>query len=214
MFIMNNPYYETELGKLYCGDAKDILPQLEENSVDLVITDPPYPKEYFHCFTYLGDYCPRVMKVGSSLLTIVGHYQLEDVMSYLKGKLKYRWIINLSQFKYAHIRMLMGIEVTWKPMLWYVKEKCRPYGFTVDGIEFNSPVNKKLHKWQQSLLWCEHYINILTKENEIVLDPFMGSGTTAEACEKINRKWIGIEIEQKYCDIIIRRLQNELTRTN
>jgi site-specific DNA-methyltransferase (adenine-specific) len=45
--------------------------------------------------------------------------------------------------------------------------------------------------------------------NGIVFDPFLGSGTTAVACEQLNRKWIGIEISEKYCEIAARRLELE-----
>ena len=49
-------------------------------------------------------------------------------------------------------------------------------------------------------------INKFTEKNELVLDPFMGSGTTAVACEQLQRKWIGIEISEAYCSIIKNRL--------
>jgi DNA modification methylase len=45
-----------------------------------------------------------------------------------------------------------------------------------------------------------------SKEGDYVLDPFMGSGTTAAVCERLGRKWVGIEINQDYCDIIVTRL--------
>jgi len=50
-------------------------------------------------------------------------------------------------------------------------------------------------------------VNISTVEGDIVLDPFGGSGTTFDVCERLNRHWIGTEIES--CDVIIERLQNE-----
>jgi site-specific DNA-methyltransferase (adenine-specific) len=55
--------------------------------------------------------------------------------------------------------------------------------------------------------WClENY----SKEGDFVLDPFLGSGTTARACKDLGRKWIGCEIEQKYCDIAVKRLAQEV----
>ena len=53
------------------------------------------------------------------------------------------------------------------------------------------------------------FIQLHTKENHIVLDSFIGSGTTAVACERLNRKWVGIEIEEKYCEIAKKRIEAE-----
>ena len=55
-----------------------------------------------------------------------------------------------------------------------------------------------------SLIVC-----LLEVGGETVLDPFIGSGTTAVACERLNRRWIGIEIEEKYCEIAARRIEKE-----
>ena len=63
---------------------------------------------------------------------------------------------------------------------------------------------KEKHPTQKPLeviLWC---INIL-KDKKIILDPFLGSGTTLIACEKTNRVCYGMELDEKYCDVIINR---------
>ena len=57
----------------------------------------------------------------------------------------------------------------------------------------------------------EYLIKTYTNENEIVLDFTIGSGTTAVACEQINRKWIGIEIEEERCEIAAKRIEENLT---
>jgi DNA modification methylase len=56
---------------------------------------------------------------------------------------------------------------------------------------------------------AQRLIKSFTHKNDIVIDPFLGSGTTATACEYLNRRWIGIEIEEKYCEIAAKRIENE-----
>jgi len=200
--------YETDLGELYHGDTKDLLLYVEPDSIDLVFTDPPYPKAYFSCFQYLALSIPTVMKSGASLFMLLGHYQLENVMSLFRGRLKYRWILNLDQENDSHARMAMGVEVCWKPLLWYVKHKFpkeRHYGFLKDKL-LSKNKEKNLHEWQQSLDWSMYLIEKVTKPEELILDPFCGSGTFLEACERLGRRWIGIDIDENAIKTTIDRL--------
>ena len=81
-------------------------------------------------------------------------------------------------------------------------------GLTHDNlIERSPPPDKSLHEWAQSSIECEHVIeHILFAENQIVLDLFMGSGTTGIACLNQNRKFIGIEIDEERFNVAKSRL--------
>lgn len=192
-------------------DFSDGVKLIDDQSIDLVFTDPPYPKKYQYCYDYLANECPRIMKRGASLLTIVGHYAIPDIIKIFNDKLKYRWTLCMNQFDGKHSRMAMGIEIMWKPILWYVKEAYpQGRGFLRDGIVISGSAGqkKKLHKWEQDIDWCMYYIEKLTKPGDIVLDPYMGSGTVAEACMKLDRKFIGFEIDESYYNIANQRIQN------
>lgn len=202
--------YETKYGKLYHGNAESISPEYI-GKFDLVFTDPPYPREFMHCYEMLSWLYPDYMKVGASLFTIVGHYALDEVMQMFRDeeKLKFRWIFDLDQELDQHARMAMGIEVCWKPMLWYVKEKFpreRNYGFMRDKIVIPKK-DKAFHKWQQSIIWCYDIIQKVTKENELVCDPFVGSGTVPLACEMLHRQWVAIDIDENAINTTIERLK-------
>lgn len=65
------------------------------------------------------------------------------------------------------------------------------------------------HPCPKPLEWINWLLDLGSLQNEYVLDPFLGSGTTAIACERLNRRWIGIEIEEKYCKMAAKRIENE-----
>ena len=69
--------------------------------------------------------------------------------------------------------------------------------------------NKKAHPCQMPLALAQRAIKFSTDKDDIVLDPFMGSGTTLRAAKDLGRKAIGIEIEEKYCEIAAKRLEQE-----
>lgn len=199
--------------KIISGNFLYIQEYIPNDSIDLVFTDPPYPKKYFHTYQYLADCCPRIMKKGASLMTIVPHYSLPDVIKCFDGKLKYRWQMCMNQFEGSHSRMAMGIEVMYKPMLWYVKGSYpKGRGFLRDGIKIDgkSGQQKKLHKWEQDTDWCLYYIEKLTKPGDVVLDPYIGSGTVARACKKLDRRFIGIDIDPESCEIARKSLIEEI----
>lgn len=192
---------------LYHADSMYMNEFISKNEIDLVFTDPPYPKKYKHTFQYLADFCPDLMKHGASLVTITPHYLLPEVVKMFDGKLKYRWILSMNQEAGKHRRMAMGIEVIWKPMLWYVKGSYPSgRGFLRDSIPIEPP-DKRYHIWEQDLSWCIYYIERLCPEGGTVLDPYVGSGTTAIACKLLDRNFIGIDNDEKALVITLQRLK-------
>lgn len=100
--------------------------------------------------------------------------------------------------------------------IWAVKKNAKwifnkksdlPYLRSTFETAVVSGKEKNGHPTQKSLKLMEELINIHTKENEIILDPFMGSGTTGVAALKNKRKFIGIEIDNKYYEIAKERLK-------
>ena len=94
------------------------------------------------------------------------------------------------------------------------KGKCFPQSYEDAKTVYQAPINikdKKLygHPTIKPLDFTEKIIRNSSKEEQTILDPFMGSGTTGVACKKLNRNFIGIEINEKYYEIAKRRIENE-----
>ena len=187
------------------GDCLDILREMESGSVDAVVTDPPYPREFQPLYGQMASQLPRILKPGGSLLAIVPHYSLPEIMADVGAFLKYRWTLCMWQDKGSHPRMAMGIEVMWKPIVWWVNERWpQGRGFIRDGFE-NARPSKQFHPWEQSLTWAEYCLK-LVPPGGTVLDPFLGAGTSGIAAIQNGYHFIGIEKDQSTVEIARKRI--------
>jgi DNA methylase/ParB-like nuclease domain len=189
--------------QLLLGDFMEVGKEIQDNSVDMILTDPPYLEEYLPIYEKLGEFAERVLKEGGVLLTFIGHLYLPEVLNLVpKGgnSLKYRWIDcvkhNGPQTRIRTEVIGSLIYVNWKPMLLFVKGnngKTRFPGSFRDLVESGTP-RKDLNDWAQSTVEAKYYIENMTSENQIIVDPMMGSGTNGVAALKLKRQFIGIEI--------------------
>jgi len=166
-----------------------------ENSVSLIMTDPPYHEKHLHLYDDLGEHASKVLREGGSLLCYAGHHTIGKIINMMeKHGLKYHWIISVDHSGPSASVFGKGVLVGWKPMLWFTKGKYAPSEFVKDKIksEFQG---KELHEWAQSTVESDYYIKYLTIENEIVYDPFMGQGTFGISAVSRNRQFIGCEVD-------------------
>jgi DNA modification methylase len=215
------PYFQTENFVLYHGDANEILQSFDAESIDLVLTDPPYPREFFCTYIYLAEHCPRLMKDGASLVTIIPHFSLPEVLKQFDGKLKWRWLLHMNQWEGSHARLAMGIECCMKPLGWWVKRAYpKGRGFIRDGVKVTGKDGQKKsrHKWEQDISSFLYFCEKLTKAGDTVLDPYLGSGTTMEVAIRLGRRCVGIELEEEHCKTSVERyhevskqIQNDLS---
>ena len=192
--------------QLYHGDCLEIMPTLDAGSVDLIVTDPPYPKEFEYLYGAMAKEAKRVLRRGGSLVTLCGHYQLARVLPDMAQYLKYRWIVKLDQ-PGSYARMAMGILVTWKPMLWLVNDAFTPLRNVTDCAVSEKRSKSNGHPWEQDLGFALWAIENLTDPGDLVLDPFLGSGTTGKVCQATGRRFVGIEKDAAYFEIAKRRVE-------
>jgi len=88
-------------------------------------------------------------------------------------------------------------------------ENCRYYPTSLIVFKACHNMQGKIHPTQKPVSLISYLIETYTNKNDLTLDFTIGSGTTAIACERLNRKWIGIEIEEKYCEISAKRIEAE-----
>ena len=204
------PYYETKLGKLYHGDCLEIMPHLEP--VDLVFADPPYfvGFKYEKKDTEMKRIEPKIlynmsMKISPLFLITPGMKEY-PYWSTFEPLWQFGW------FKPGSSRQsrLRGFN-TWEPVLIFGKISKPVWQDAIRLPDVTNHVKSKCeHPCPKPMALLMSLIEDFSSIGQCVLDPFLGSGTTAVACERLNRRWIGIEIEEKYCEIAAKRIEQEV----
>lgn len=231
------PYYEEPGIQIYLGDCREILPHLPK--VGLVLTDPPYESEA-HTLQRRVKRNGGVMEVealpfhpisiDTRLLAArqIGQLAKRWVLTFCQieaahlwrsdyelAGLTYKrtciWVKPDGMPQYSGDRPGMGYE-TFVAM--HAPGKSRWNGGGKHGVFiFNKNDNGGLaneHPTVKPSKLIKELIELFSNPGDIILDPFMGSGTTLRAAKDLGRRAIGIEINQKYCDIAIERLRQEV----
>lgn len=214
---MIKPYYDDGNGiVIYHGDCREILPHLPK--VDLVLTDPPYGifkridsgmmfgKETIYSTdktVALWDKRPDkdtlalvVSKVNQYI--IWGGNYMADHLGPCKGPLVWNKLTGNNSYADG--------EMAWAnvagTMRIFTHQWCGAFKDSERGLQAVHPTQKPLALFA----WCIG----LADNPDTILDPFMGSGTTLRAAKDLGRKCIGIELEEKYCEIAAKRLCQEV----
>ena len=205
-----NPYYEHGGITIYHGDYRSVMPTLPDGRIDAVVTDPPYPREFLHLWAPFAREAFRLLRDGGELVTLFGHYQLPEVLAAFHGTgFRYWWICGMRQ--HARTRMPgKWVNIYYKPALWFIKGKKRLLHDIPSDMVLGSKPEKHDHEWEQGTAWFDHWCDRICNPGETVLDPFMGSGTTLVAAKSLNRRAVGIEIDERHCETAARRLSQEV----
>lgn len=207
------PYYQQDGITIYHADCRDILPFLEP--VDLVLTDPPYGigqssgKHGGSVLAVLTDYGNKDwdnspisedlmnMAIGMGRKSIIwggNYYNVAPSPSWLV------WDKRNGRNNFADCELAwsnLGCAVRKIEHLWH--------GMLREGRE------KRYHPTQKPLkvmTWCLSFV----PDAKTVLDPFKGSGTTLVACKQLGIECIGIDFEEEYCEIAVKRLAQQVMR--
>lgn len=191
------------INKVICGDCLEIMKKIPDKSIDLIVTDPPYGlgKDYGNISDkeFSGEWFNDARRIGKSLIFTPG---IANMFKFNQPD----WV--LCWYKPGAIsRTRYGFN-SWEPLLIY---DALPSPNEPDVIR--EPVGKQFdtgdHPTPKPIKLFKKLIQRFSKENDLILDPFLGSGTTAVAAKELGRRFIGIEISEKYCEIARQRLRQE-----
>lgn len=195
-----------DMCRLFTADIRSGLTEIEDESVDFLITDPPYPREYIPLYEDLSLVASRVLKPGGSLIVMIGQSYLPEVVNLLGRHMSYYWIMPYLTPGYgAPLLYQKRVNTFWKPVLWYVKGEYK--GDYIGDILKSPSSDKRFHEWGQSLGGMLDIVERLTNPGNVILDPFLGGGTTGAAAVSIGRKFIGTDIKSENVEISRKRIK-------
>ena len=222
--------------KLINGNCLDTLKNIPNESIDLIVTDPPYPttsrgnagnsggmlqkdiNKKGKVFTYNNinckEYAPefyRLLKDGSHCYVMTNHINLIDMLNTFTD-VGFHFIKSLIWNKGNKI-MGQYYMSQYEYILFFRKGKGKKINncgtsdiLSISNKKTKDKDGKNIHDTEKPVELMEVLVNNSSQENELVLDPFMGVGSTGIACIKNNRNFIGIEIDENYFTIAKERM--------
>jgi DNA modification methylase len=201
---MVNPKVKIESATLYLGDCKDILPDL--GLVDAVVTDPPYGIKRFQRPSGKTRF-QGVMDKKGLIWDLKPNQEIFDLMLSI-SKNQIIWgsnNFNLPPSEYFLVwDKRQTVENFASAELAYTNIKVPAKVFRLSIHEHNK--TQKSHPTQKPIALMEWCLGFLPKA-EVILDPFMGSGTTGVACSNLGKEFIGIEKDPEYFEIACERIR-------
>ena len=213
--------------KLYQGDCLEVMDKLIKQNVkvDAIITDPPYGMDYRSNYrkekyekisndndlSFLDDFfqkCDKLLKDDTHIYCFCSWHHIDKFKIAFE---KYFTLKNVIVWEKNNTSM-GDLKGSYAPKHEFVLfghkgRRLRNGKRFPDVLQANRTGNK-LHPTQKPISLLQIFIEQSSDENEIILDPFMGSGSTGVAALNTNRKFIGIELDEKYFNIAKNRLEN------
>ena len=175
----------------------ELIDYVEPGTVDVFITDPPYPFEYLSCYSDLSHTATKLLKPGGLCVAMAGQSYLPAVLEKLgEGGLRYHWTISYLTPGGQSVQLWdRNVNTFWKPVLVHANGTYEGDWF---GDVAKSDVNdndKDHHHWGQSESGMADLIRRVSAPGDLVCDPFLGGGTTAVVAAQLGRRVIGSDID-------------------
>lgn len=211
--------------ELKLGDCLNVMGDIPDNSIDMVLTDPPYGMNYQsgrrktkaklitgdQDISFLDDLSRelyRVAKENTAHYIFCSYHNIDKFKQsfekYFKIKNILTWVKNNTSMGDLSADFAPKTEF----ILFLQKGRRNINGKRDSNVLEFKKTNNKLHPTQKPVDMIEFMISKFSDKGDVILDPFMGSGSTAVACINTNRSFIGIEIDNDYFNIAKERVNN------
>ena len=206
-----------EPNNIYLGDSYELIKQLPDKSIDLILTDPPYGigmangvitrfgsspektrlyKGKWDNETPSKEMFNQIIRVGKKVIIFGGNYFTEKLPQ------SNHWIVWDKQGDIKFNNPFSACELIWTNIK---RNNIKKYTYIQQGF-ITEGKDERVHPTQKPLELIKNIISDYTEPNDIILDTFLGSGTTAVACKELGRQYIGFEINEEYYQIAVDRL--------
>lgn len=226
------PYYADDAVTLFLGDSRELLADLEDQSVDAVITDPPYTERtHGMAKTNRGkghgvaavDFAPFTDAALSAALAEC-------------GRVSRRWVVATLDYAHAAVfdaappaglrSLRVGVWVKpnpmpqisadrpgqgWEAILFMHRADSKPtwHGGGRAGVWTHPVVQNSGHPTAKPLSMVADWVRLFTNPGDTILDPYAGSGTTLRAAKDEGRRAVGVELDERYCELAAKRLSQD-----
>jgi len=229
------PYYDRDGITIYHADCLDVLPMLARESVDLLLTDPPYGVDYLSNRRISNTKVAQVIHADDSLdamrdalalcapLLRDGRHAyyfasadetVGEACSALPPALTFRRLLCWDKGNHGMGDLERDYGHAWEAIIYAAKGQPRalngPRPSNLIRVQRGGSGSTWVHPTQKPTPLIKFLIERSSNAGELVLDPFMGSGTTLRAAKDVGRRAIGIEINERYCEIAAKRLAQEV----
>ncbi len=234
------------------GDCEQLMKGIENDSVDLILTDPPFNLGAFmrkrgtnlvkmreNQFAYAGwddlgfdewyikmdaffKHSNRILRKKGSLVLFMSLMKIESIIRLAeKNNFYYKTVGIWHKTNPMPRNMNLQFVNSTEAWIYFVNEGTTGtfnneskvlHDFVESSLTSQSEKKFGKHPTQKPISVLNHFTKVLTNENDVVCDPFMGSGSTGVSCEIQNRKFIGIELNEEYYNIAKNRIQNITTK--
>lgn len=190
---------------------QDLESYIEPGSANLVLTDIPYDNAFVPQISELAALASRLLVDGGLFVMYTGKYCLPEVLQRLGEHLTYRWTIESVWDGGENKIHPLNVVSQWRPILIYSKGDWINREYWLD-VSTRYHKEKEWHPWQQQVGEAEQLIRNFSEPGDLVVDPCGGAFTTAVACLRQGRRFVGCDCEESCVSIGHQRLAGEMER--